>query len=116
VVGFQELAAIAADMGQFWRHVTSDSQLRWIGPTKGAIHLATGAVINAAWDLWAKTEEKPLWRLVVDMRPEQLVKCIDFRYLTDSHYRSGVCGNPPQESDRKRAAHRHSAARGLPLL
>jgi len=61
VVG-QELAAIAADMGQFWRHVTSDSQLRWIGPDKGAIHLATGAVINAAWDLWAKTEEKPLWR------------------------------------------------------
>jgi L-fuconate dehydratase len=82
VVG-QELAAISADMGHFWRHVTSDSQLRWIGPDKGAIHLATGAVINAVWDLWAKAEEKPLWRLVVDLTPEQLVKCIDFRYLTD---------------------------------
>ena len=53
VVGL-DLDWIAADMGRFWRHVTSDSQLRWIGPDKGAIHLATGAVVNAAWDLWAK--------------------------------------------------------------
>ncbi len=74
---------IAEDMGRFWRHVTSDSQLRWIGPDKGAIHLATGAVVNAAWDLWAKAEGKPVWRLVADMSPEQLVRCIDFRYLTD---------------------------------
>jgi L-fuconate dehydratase len=48
------LAWIAEDMGRFWRHMTSDSQLRWIGPDKGAIHLATGAIVNAAWDLWAK--------------------------------------------------------------
>ncbi|AGI22679.1 L-fuconate dehydratase [Pseudomonas sp. MT3] len=78
-----ELEWIAADMGRFWRHVTSDSQLRWIGPDKGAIHLATGAVVNAAWDLWAKAEGKPLWRLVADMSPEELVRCVDFRYLTD---------------------------------
>jgi L-fuconate dehydratase len=82
VVG-QNLAAIAADMGRFWRHVTSDSQLSWIGPDKGAIHLAAGAVINAVWDLWAKSAGKPLWRLVSDMTPEQFVRCIDFRYLTD---------------------------------
>jgi L-fuconate dehydratase len=82
VVG-KDLAAIAADMGLFWRQITSDSQLRWIGPDKGAIHLATGAVINAVWDLWAKAQQKPLWRLVADMTPAQLVKCIDFRYLTD---------------------------------
>ena len=78
-----ELEWIAADMGRFWRHVTSDSQLRWIGPDKGAIHLATGAIVNAAWDLWAKWVGKPVWRLVADMSPEELVRCIDLRYLTD---------------------------------
>jgi L-fuconate dehydratase len=70
-------------MGAFWRHITSDSQLRWIGPDKGAIHLATGAVVKAAWDLWAKAEGKPLWRLVADLTPEAFVRCIDFRYMTD---------------------------------
>jgi L-fuconate dehydratase len=82
VVGL-DLAWIAEDMGRFWRHVTSDSQLRWIGPDKGAIHLATGAVVNAVWDLWAKAEGKPVWRLVADMSPEELVRLIDFRYITD---------------------------------
>ena len=82
IVG-RQLEAITADMGQFWRDITSDSQLRWIGPDKGAIHLATGAVVNAVWDLWAKSEEKPLWRLVADMSPQEMVRCIDFRYLTD---------------------------------
>lgn len=83
VVGLS-LDKIAADMGTFWRHITSDSQLRWIGPDKGAIHLATGAVVNAVWDLWAKAEGKPVWQLVADMSPEELVRCIDFRYLTDA--------------------------------
>ncbi|MGJ7583035.1 enolase C-terminal domain-like protein, partial [Variovorax sp. RHLX14] len=82
VVGL-DLAWVAEDMGRFWRHVTSDSQLRWIGPDKGAIHLATGAVVNAMWDLWAKSEGKPVWQLVADMSPEELVRCIDFRYITD---------------------------------
>ncbi|MDF1775215.1 MAG: L-fuconate dehydratase [Rhizobiaceae bacterium] len=82
VVGL-DMEWVAADMGRFWRHMTSDSQLRWIGPDKGAIHLATGAVVNAVWDLWAKMEGKPLWQLVADMSPEELVRCIDFRYLTD---------------------------------
>lgn len=74
---------VAEDMGRFWRHITSDSQLRWIGPDKGAIHLATAAVVNAVWDLWAKIEGKPVWRLVADMTPEEIVKLIDFRYITD---------------------------------
>lgn len=78
-----DMDAVAADMGAFWRHVTSDSQLRWIGPDKGAIHLATGAVVNAVWDLWAKIEGKPVWRLVAEMSPEELVRAIDFRYITD---------------------------------
>ncbi len=82
VVGL-DLAWIAEDMGRFWRHVTSDSQLRWIGPDKGAMHLATGAVVNAVWDLWAKAEDKPVWKLVADMGPEEIVKLIDFRYITD---------------------------------
>lgn len=82
VVG-RELAGITADMGTFWREFTSDSQLRWIGPDKGAIHLATGAVVNAVWDLWSKAAGKPLWQLVADMSPEELVRCIDFRYITD---------------------------------
>ncbi|MBS7707546.1 L-fuconate dehydratase [Chelatococcus asaccharovorans] len=74
---------IRADLGAFWRHITSDSQLRWIGPDKGAIHLATGAVVNAVWDLIAKMAGKPVWRLVSDMSPEDFVRAIDFRYLTD---------------------------------
>ena len=75
---------IAEDMGRFWRHITSDSQLRWIGPDKGAMHLATGGVVNAVWDLWAKVQDKPVWQLVAEMSPEEIVKLIDFRYLTDA--------------------------------
>ncbi|ODC04417.1 fuconate dehydratase [Terasakiispira papahanaumokuakeensis] len=82
VVG-QSLTQIAADMGAFWRHITSDSQLRWVGPDKGVMHLATGAVVNAVWDLWAKSEGLPVWQLVAEMSPAELVRCIDFRYLHD---------------------------------
>lgn len=78
-----ELDWIKNNMGEFWRYITGDSQLRWIGPDKGAIHLATGAVVNAVWDLWAKYEEKPVWKLVADMSPEEIVNLIDFRYITD---------------------------------
>jgi L-fuconate dehydratase len=73
-----------ADMGAFWRELVGDSQLRWIGPEKGVIHLATAAVVNAVWDLFAKTAGKPLWKLLVDMTPEQLVALIDFRYISDA--------------------------------
>ncbi|MDB5537399.1 MAG: L-fuconate dehydratase, partial [Devosia sp.] len=83
VVGL-DLAWIAENPGRFWRHVTGDSQLRWIGPDKGAMHLATGAVVNAVWDLLAKHAGKPVWQFVADMTPEQLVSIIDFRYLTDA--------------------------------
>ena len=79
-----ELDWIAENPGRFWRHMTSDSQLRWIGPDKGAMHLGTGAVVNAAWDLMARAAGKPVWRLVADLTPEQLVDIIDFRYLTDA--------------------------------
>ena len=78
------LAEIKADMAGFWRHVTGDSQLRWLGPDKGVIHLATGAVVNAVWDLWARAAAKPVWQLVGDMTPEEIVSCVDFRYLTNA--------------------------------
>lgn len=83
VIGL-DLAWIAEEPARMWRHLTGDSQLRWIGPDKGAMHLATGAVVNAIWDLWAKAEGKPVWKMVADMTPEQLVRAIDFRYLTDA--------------------------------
>jgi L-fuconate dehydratase len=72
------------DPGGYWRELTGDSQLRWIGPEKGAIGMATGAVVNAVWDLHAKSEGVPLWRLLSDMAPVQLVDLVDFRYLTDA--------------------------------
>jgi L-fuconate dehydratase len=75
---------VFADMGAFWRSLVGDSQLRWIGPEKGVIHLATAAVVNAAWDLFAKRSGKPLWRLLVDMTPAEIVALIDFRYIADA--------------------------------
>jgi L-fuconate dehydratase len=75
---------VFGDIGRFWRDLVGDSQLRWIGPEKGVIHLATAAVVNAVWDLWAKHERKPLWKLLVDMPSEEIVRAIDFRYLTDA--------------------------------
>ena len=84
VVGLS-LESIIADMGAFWHGITAgDSQLRWLGPEKGVIHLATAALVNAVWDLWAKAEGKPVWKLLADMSPEQLVKCLDFSYVTDA--------------------------------
>ncbi|MGR9236842.1 L-fuconate dehydratase (plasmid) [Rhizobium leguminosarum] len=82
VVG-ADLTEVLAHPGTFWRHLTSDSQLRWIGPEKGAIHLATGAVVNAVWDLLAKQAGKPVWRLVAEMSAEEIADIVDYRYLTD---------------------------------
>ncbi len=82
IVG-QETSDILTHPGRFWRHLTSDSQLRWIGPEKGAMHLATGAVVNAVWDLLAKEAGKPVWRLVALMSPEEIADIVDYRYMTD---------------------------------
>src|ERR1041384_3137084 len=84
LIADRTLESFTKNMGEFWRHITGDSQLRWIGPEKGAIHLATAAIVNAVWDLYAKAEGKPLWKLLADMPAEQLVSCIDFRYITDA--------------------------------
>jgi len=77
------LADMTANMGAFWHTLVSDSQFRWLGPEKGVIHLATAALVNAVWDLWAKVAGKPLWKLLADMTPEELVRCLDFTYVTD---------------------------------
>ena len=71
-------------IGAFGKHVTGDSHLRWLGPEKGIIHLAAAAVVNAAWDLVAKIEGKPVWQLLADMAPEAIVEAIDFRYIDDA--------------------------------
>ena len=82
VVG-RSLEGITGDMRSFWRSLVSDGQLRWLGPEKGAVHLAVGAVVNAVWDLWAKSRGVPLWRLLLDLDPDELVAAIDFRYIDD---------------------------------
>lgn len=82
VVG-RRLDQIVDDMGAFWRSLTNHSQLRWLGPEKGVIHLATAALVNAVWDLWAKARGVPVWQLVAELEPEQFVDCVDFRYLRD---------------------------------
>ena len=83
VVG-REVAQTCAAIGSFGRELTGDSQLRWLGPEKGVVHMAAAAVINAVWDLRAKLERKPLWKLLADLSPEELVDLVDFRYLTDA--------------------------------
>jgi L-fuconate dehydratase len=82
VVG-RRLDDIIGDFRGFYRDLTVDRQLRWLGPEKGILHMATGAIINAVWDLWAKREEKPMWKLLADLTPEEIVGVIDFTYITD---------------------------------
>ncbi len=83
IVG-KTLESFTSNMGDFWKMITGDSQLRWLGPEKGVIHLATAAIVNAVWDLYAKVEGKPLWQLLADMTSEEIVSCIDFTYITDA--------------------------------
>ena len=83
VVG-RTLADLTSDLGAFWRQLAGDSQLRWLGPEKGVIHISMAAIVNAVWDLYAKAERKPVWKLLADMTPQEIVRCIDFRYITDA--------------------------------
>jgi L-fuconate dehydratase len=80
----RDVEELLADMGAVWRELVHDSQLRWLGPEKGVMHMAVGAVVNALWDLKAKRADLPLWELLASMSPEELVGLIDFRYLTDA--------------------------------
>ena len=83
VVG-REVEEVLADTGAFWRSLTGESQLRWLGPEKGVVHMAVAAIVNAVWDLWAKRAGKPVWKLLADLSPEQLVALTDFTYITDA--------------------------------
>jgi L-fuconate dehydratase len=83
VVG-RDVDDILAEPAAFWRSLAGDSQLRWLGPEKGVIHISMAAIVNATWDLHAKRAKKPLWKLLSDMTPRQIVGCIDFQYITDA--------------------------------
>jgi L-fuconate dehydratase len=98
---------VLADLGGFSRRLTGDSQLRWLGPEKGAIHMAAAAIVNAVWDLYGRREGKPVWRLLSDLSPEQLVDLVDFRYLDDALTREEALGilRSAQPGREERAAH-----------
>src|SRR5690606_15211644 len=81
VIG-RDVDATLADLGGIWRELVHDSQLRWLGPEKGVMHMAIGAVINALWDLRAKRAGLPLWELLASLTPEEIVDLVDFRYLS----------------------------------
>jgi L-fuconate dehydratase len=108
VVG-RDVDEVLGDLGAFARTLTDDSQLRWLGPEKGVIHMAIGAVVNAVWDMAARRAGKPLWRLIADMTPEQIVAAVDFRYLTDAI-------TPDEALQLLRAAAPGKAARIVDLL
>ena len=84
LIAGRRLDDLFADMGGTWKAITGESQLRWVGPEKGVIHLAAAAIVNALWDLWGKTQGKPVWRLLADMSPEDTVKLVDWTYLSDA--------------------------------
>lgn len=113
VVG-RTLESITRDFAGFWRALTSDTQMRWVGPEKGVIHLATAAVVNAVWDLLAKSRRLPLWKLVVDMTPEELVSLIDFRYISDALTRDEALEILHANEPTKREREGELLARGFP--
>ncbi len=108
------LESFTANMGAFWHMITGDSQLRWVGPEKGVIHLATAALVNAVWDLYAKSEGKPVWKLLVDMTPEQVVSTIDFRYITDALTPEEALGILQRNADTRAAREEEMRRVGFP--
>ncbi|MFK7736801.1 MAG: enolase C-terminal domain-like protein [Pirellulaceae bacterium] len=110
----RELSAITEDFGGYWREICGDSQLRWVGPEKGVIHLGTAAIVNALWDLYAKTEGKPLWRLLSDMEPEMLAGCIDYRHITDALNRDEAVEILQASFDSRQSRMEELSERGYP--
>lgn len=102
----REIEPLLDDMGTTFRDIIGDSQLRWLGPEKGVMHMAIGAVINALWDIKAKRAGLPLWQLLGRMTPEEIVDLVDFRYLTNALtredaleiLRAGVAGREEREA------------------
>jgi L-fuconate dehydratase len=113
VVGLP-LADVLADLGGFSRLLTGDSQLRWLGPHKGVIHMAAAAIVNATWDLHARLEGKPVWRLLAEMSPEQLVDLVDFRYLEDALTREEALEILRRAEPGRAQRQQHLLERGFP--
>ena len=113
----RDVDELVGDLGGIYRELASDTQLRWLGPEKGVVHLAMAAVMNAVWDLAARRAGKPLWRLLVDMTPEQLVEAADLRYLSDALTRDEAIGILAELEPTRGRAHRRARAAGrLPVL
>ena len=108
------LESLTENFGAFWNEIASDSQVRWLGPEKGVIHLATAALVNAVWDLYAKTEGKPLWKLLVDMTSEQIVACIPFRHITDALTHEDAAEILKRNEATKAAREQEILSRGYP--
>ncbi len=108
------LESIAEHFGAFWNEIAGDSQVRWLGPEKGVIHLATAALVNAVWDLYAKSEAKPLWKLLVDMTPEKIVSCLPFRYITDALTPADAAEILKRNEDTKIAREQEMLSNGYP--
>ncbi|RXK35281.1 mandelate racemase/muconate lactonizing enzyme [Tremella mesenterica] len=113
VVGM-DIEGIFADMGTFWNFLVSDPQHRWLGPEKGVIHLATAAISNAIWDMYAKAREKPLWKLICDFTPEEFVKSVSWRYITDALTPSEALSMLKEKESGKKARELDVLERGYP--
>ncbi len=109
-----DLADITANIGKFYNEFRSDSQLRWLGPEKGVVHMAAGGVMNAIWDMWARAVEKPVWRLLADMTPEQFVDCLDFRYVDDALTRDEALAIVEGNQSTKQQRIQHLEENGYP--
>jgi L-fuconate dehydratase len=113
VIG-KDLGDIKADIGRFYDELRSDSQLRWLGPEKGVMHMAAGGVMNAVWDMWARSEGKPVWRLLSDMTPEEFVDCLDFRYVDDALTRDEALAMVRKNADTREERIRYLEENGYP--
>jgi L-fuconate dehydratase len=113
VIGLR-LEEIEEDPGAFWMALVGDGQLRWVGPEKGVIHLATAAIVNAVWDLLAKRAERPLWKYLADMSPERLVKAIPFRHITDALTPAQALEHLQRQVPGRAAREAHLRATGYP--
>ena len=113
VVG-RELEEITADFRGFYHRLTQDPQLRWIGPEKGIVHMATAAVVNAIWDLWARREGKPVWKLLADLTPEQTVACVPFTWISDAMTPDDALADPGEEPATRAAREAEMRRDGFP--
>lgn len=110
----RDVDELVGDLGAIYRELQSDSQLRWLGPEKGVVHLALAAVMNALWDLAARRAGTPLWRLLVDMTPEQLVDAADLRYLSDALTRDEALQILHEAREGREARMTHLGVSGYP--